>query len=105
MTIQQAIEKAIEGGFRVREKHVDVGASQLSTSININDVLLDFSFWQALGKSMGWNTYVVDERPSMSTFEWEYHNAKGTKTPEYYWHKLIDHLAEGGTIEGYFKSL
>lgn len=83
------------------------------TDIVIQEVvLLDPSFWQALGKSMGW---VKEEnyrphRIGAHSDDWGGSSdepcdcdIKGDWREQ--WHELIDHLAEGGTIEGYFAKL
>ena len=48
MTLKQAIEKAQEYGFVMN------GSRYSSSHLNIQIVLLDPSFWQCLGKAMGW---------------------------------------------------
>jgi hypothetical protein len=111
MTIQQAIEKAVYGGYfpsyirKVgKEKTEDI-----LRNIRLADTFLDPLFWQSLGKAMGWGTarlvepdilwltdkeirpdflpeIVLDERE-----EWKEQ-----------WHRLIDHLAEGKNAESFF---
>lgn len=108
MDIQTAIKKAIEGGYYkelLGSKSVawDIYAEGIRTwnvldpetkswdipHINFDKIFLDPKFWQCLGKAMGWQL----ER------EWE-----GTHWKKY-WHRFIDHLAEGKTIEKYFEDL
>jgi len=112
MTIEQTIQKAIEGGWRNFRnakyfvyKHAMPPFSTLE-GIAMQDKLvqkmveqtamLDPLFWQALGKALGW-TLVLDMD---SGGKWE---------AEYLvrWHQLIDHLAppKNGTIESYFEQL
>lgn len=81
MTIEQAIEKAIEGGMP--RAHV---------WMNQSDLLLSVTFWQALGKSLWLN----DEKNSYDPN----HNEWLVQ-----WHMFIDHLADGGTIEEFFEGL
>lgn len=50
-------------------------------------------FWQALGKTRGWEVHDV------VTSSAEYREWTGR------WHRLIDHLAEGKDIESYFANL
>jgi len=93
MTIQEAIEKAIEGGW---EKDGFVCQGEL---IGVEEIaLLDPLFWQALGKAMGWETRI--------TFYNSFIGGKENNDP---WrlemHRFIDHLAEGKTIESYFETL
>ena len=94
MRIRDAISKAVAGGYpddfgfgtpRVNEyKHGEIEGS-------IQGYVLDKDFWQALGKSLGWEN-----------------NDKLNPYPTYWensWHHLIDHLAQGGTVEEYFAGL
>lgn len=128
MTIQTAIEKAIEGGYlktqvgslsyidpehyyRNREAHFRGNAVNEPFSIHIDSLMVDPQFWQCLGKAMGWKDKVCeitgkvngvgcgcangpDGCMSLFTTEWQYR-----------WHRMIDHIADGGTIESYFEKL
>lgn len=95
MTIQTAIQKAVEGGWDKTRATLDFnegGGEQIWES----DMILDPLFWQALGKSMGWDGTDClhngcKDHPSK---EWKVR-----------WHELIDHLAEGKSIEDYFNDL
>ena len=118
MTIEQAIGKAIEGGYMpfkrgrlVFNKKTESWWHQWG-DINedgdkvtfenptawhslqyFNKLLLDPSFWQSLGKAIGWG-------------ENQYSPGEGLVDGWlYYWHNFIDHLADGGTIESYFEKL
>ena len=51
--------------------------------------LLSPLFWQALGKSRGWVVGHFDGKPTWLE----------------YWHRFIDHLAEGKSAESYFEQL
>lgn len=62
-------------------------------SRNKSDVLLDPLFWSALGKGLGWKDY-----------DRSYNQADQLEVERVYlkhWHRFIDHLAEGGSIEDY----
>jgi hypothetical protein len=76
MTIKTAITKAGYHPSRIK---------------NVESLLLDPSFWKALGKSMGWDR--EDTCVEMEKF-WLRK-----------WIELMRHLAEGGTIESYFEKL
>ena len=90
MTITEAIEKAIEGGW---EKDGFVCQGEL---IGVEEIaLLDPLFWQALGKAMGWA-----EVKRNGIFVQSNNRAWIDK-----WHALIDHIADGGSIESYFETL
>jgi hypothetical protein len=100
MTLKQAIEKAQEYGFVMN------GSRYSSSHLNIQIVLLDPSFWQCLGKAMGWG----EGRMAISEYDGVSKNpiyVQRDKFPVWIinWHRLIDHLSEGGTIEKYFESL
>lgn len=120
MTIQQAIEKAIEGGWSIQQsyytRHVsftklvsvnklwvvveldwitenELGQDVPATSSHQTSlVLLDPLFWQALGKSL----WLSDEENSYDPNHQEW---------LVQWHNMIDHLAEGNTIEEFFSKL
>ena len=112
MTIQEAIQKAIDGGWRINgetPKYVGgFGNIELQDKVcfeidgeygdcsgyPIESALMDPLFWKALGKSMGWDKAVYGYGPGMPKTYWESE-----------WHQLINHLAAGGTIEDYFKNL
>ena len=82
MTIEKTIKKAIEGGYK-NDSKVDYRKWDLSS------VYLDPSFWQSLGKALGW------EGDDEDTFgEWTNR-----------WRKFIDYLIWGRTAEEYFKEL
>lgn len=108
MTIQEAIQKANEGGWKTTLEPY----RSLSEAIAL--ALLDPLFWQALGKSMGWEKKTVVRRgiiignfviPTGQQFEEMGFDMDYIPTWCYHWHRLIDKLAEGGTIEDYFNNL
>jgi len=99
--IEQAIKEAVEKGGYHEGYHLahfgdfgdvlfaaDKGAR--SIAVVVAEILLDPSFWQALGKARGWDATVAI--PVMQ--DW-----LG------YWHKFINHLAEGKDAESFFASL
>jgi len=82
--MEQAIKKAIEGGYpRGR-----IGSASF--------FCMDKDFWQALGKAEGWG--IVQPRGAgiefISDEYWKQH-----------WHRFIDHLAEGNSIDSFFNEL
>jgi len=108
MTIKQAIEKAIEGGWLKGSKFRTIAHRDGSYLTGVafftmvscdgdqedwsRDVLALFSdplFWQSLGKAMGWGGKMI------------YHQEKWL----YEWHCFIDHLAEGKDAESFFQVL
>jgi hypothetical protein len=118
MTIQDAIDKASEGGYHLQGSDgVDTeysGASReysawtrqdtkSSFMVAVEETFLDPQFWQALGQGLGWDQaiktlHIVDNgRPTMVTStgqSWLSH-----------WHGFVDCLAEGKTPEDYFAQL
>lgn len=72
MTIQQAVEKAIEGGYKVDPKKV-AGVYNSKTYEfmgfdGLGFVFLDHLFWQSLGKALGWYAGEWKQR-AMSFFD------------------------------------
>lgn len=65
-------------------------------SIPLSAILLDPAFWQALGRARGW----LFEAHGTSTVR-QY----GTDTWKMEWHRLIDDLAAGKSIESFFEQL
>ena len=106
MTIQQAIEKAIEGGYRPTGDKNDYRTELVIRAMRKEAILLDPLFWQALGKAMGWLKYTRDDECSADNLDIkEISNQKWNETWLYHWHRLIDHLAEGKDIESFFEKL
>lgn len=127
-SIEQAIRKAIEGGWKGLypvSPHVPppgtewnkprcgdcfCGIQDLHSHYQNDDrAFLDPEFWRCVGKAMGWNynhVCIIDgdpmlnrgdcgnERHTVETYEWSY-----------YWHRFIDHLAEGKDAESFFSEL
>ena len=151
MTIQQAVEKAIEGGYMkakdyfgyipsvFKEVHYNKpeklhqghnffertsgsfhfgSAKKYSFSISVNEIFLDPLFWQSLGKAMGWDRKMVVRRGMViGNFMCEDKGQIRFEGPEmgcgmdylnpwvYYWHRFIDHLAEGKDAESFFEAI
>jgi hypothetical protein len=126
VTIEQAIQKAIEGWWNSEECAPPVGSRD---RFNIERMLLDPSFWQSLGKSMGWEKKTCKfcgctESKGYIDHDTGEHDAEckgcganwmdANEFPEkgnvidtwlHRWHRLIEHLAEGSTIESYFEEI
>ncbi len=102
MTIEQTIQKAFDGGYD--GKHIprigsDPRFDRTMMRGRFAQVVLRPEFWKSFGKAMDWeeNIFCVTETSHMlipKEDEWLTH-----------WHELIDHLAEGGTIESFFETL
>ena len=127
MTLEQVIQKAIEGGFELGKygnetrvfkfRGFFVSGNKIEVSTEVSDyedrynpkkdcdfwvhftqITSDPNFWIALGKSLGLN----GNGPLGTTFE--IGNDKGPAWRNM-WHKFTDHLASGGTPSDFFKSL
>lgn len=96
MTIQQAIQKAIEGGWKTIRKNLDGSPSAIKETQEIHQVLLDPLFWQSLGSALGWEKEDKINYLSVSFTR---------KSWFYYWHRLLDYLSSGRTIEKFFEEL
>lgn len=108
MTIQNAIEKATKGGWKGLGEHFTYG-----------EIFFQPTFWQALGKEMGWDKKVVIRRgtvlgnwcaPPNSGLRGECFEEVGFGMDYvdawlFRWHSFIDALAEGRTAEEWFKNL
>jgi hypothetical protein len=88
MKIQQAIEKAIAGGW-MNKVTTEYGYSDTRWQIITSDPL----FWQSLGKAMGWTGKAF------------YEDGMTLKTWKREWHRFIDKLSDGGTAEQFFEEL
>lgn len=108
MTIEEAIRKAVEGGWRsayyrsVLELNPNnkVGVHPVvRSSLTHLEIFLDPAFWQSLGKAIGWG---IDE------IEGRFWKAGMDGKKEAWlaqWHRFIDHLAEGKKAEDWFAEL
>jgi len=118
MTIQEVMDKAVGGGYHINGSDgmqtYYSGASRdysawtrkdnnSSFMVAVEETFLDPVFWQALGRGLGWDhelvtIHAVDNgRPTIVTRvgqHWFYH-----------WHRFIDFLAEGKTVEEFFESI
>ena len=115
--MEKAIQKAIEGGWKykgnsktdetVREGHVKVYVNDSEdTKLYIDStlLLLDPLFWQALGKSLGWIDTTYTQRTG-KIYAGRPVNIVHRQDWLSNWHKMVDHLANGGDIETFFKQL
>ncbi|MGA2592732.1 MAG: hypothetical protein ABSH32_22700 [Bryobacteraceae bacterium] len=110
MTIQKVFAKAKAGGWNNRNLRFDGknwrqwdGTEEEPLVFEdelFGKVFLDPSFWQSLGKALGWND--------------DYHPVRSKETNQlkneiwdwrYHWHRFIDHLAGGGTAGQFFAEL
>lgn len=87
MTIETAIQKSIEGGWQKDIALDNRDKLQMELNEASNGYLLDPLFWQSLQKGAGW----------------EGTNPYGTWKE--LWHRLIDWLIAGRSIEQFFAGL
>ena len=112
MTIPEVIKKAIEGGWK---KHLYSPDTFACTEMGAYfrdgldhfvpaEIFLDSLFWQSLGKAMGrtWN-----KETGLGGVSSKENRLLAKKHPLWKsdWHRFIDHLASGGSIEGFFEKL
>jgi hypothetical protein len=118
MTIQEAIEKAVEGGYHI------YGSDGMDTSyegatcdfsawtrtdnassfiVPTKETFLDPQFWQALGRALGWSEacdlallcgHGEEEGQRYHGYYWMYQ-----------WHRFIQTIADGNTPEAFFARL
>ena len=118
MTIEEALNKATEGGYHVNGFNgMDTYYSRAtgcysawtrkdndsSLKVAMEETFLDPAFWQALGRALGWEqavrtVHAVENGRSTLVTRAGHHWL-------YYWHRFIDHLAAGNTPESFFESL
>lgn len=112
MTIQEAIELAQKNGF---------GATDELIIEHGLVILLDPFFWQALSKALGWKDWAHYFNGRFVTCVWDWQEKQSpygagaaiVRTERYevkpawlhYQLQLIEHIADGGTIESYFEEL
>ena len=116
MTIPEAVNKAVEGGYHIHGADgmatVYTGASSQYSAwtrtdnhssflIPIQETFLDPAFWRALGRTLGWEARcdLVIACGADASHHW--HGAYWM----YQWHCFIQHLAEGHPPETFFARL
>jgi len=108
MEIKEFVEKAIEGGYNLRERlGVPKGLGSypsleiIAEKIHIYQILLDPKAWEAVGKVEGWNGC-----PNFFA-NWSDHGVGqcNCKSYEGKMHAMIDALTEDKSIEEYIKTL
>lgn len=140
MTIEESLKKAIEGGWkadilsqplaeweyskltRIQGETSGVwfkwgvrngGAlSSLSVEILTPEIFMDSSFWQSLGKALGWKNRMVARKEYLVPLVkdeklYQEVNHGLAPYPEWHWQWkcFIDHLAEGKDAEQFFSEL
>src|SRR5437016_3368086 len=117
MTIQEAIDKAVEGGYHIcgsdgMETDYEGATNDYSAwtrtdnessfIVPTEETFLDPQFWHALGRALGWS-----EACDLA-LSWR-HGEEGQRYRGYYWmyqwHCFIQVLADGDTPEAFFAHL
>lgn len=105
MRIEQAIQKAISGGFGQDAKK-KCGFDDFNIANNavdyLHSTLLNPSFWQSLCSVIGEG---AEEHKKIEGKHWCGVCARREKFWKDTWHRFIDHLAENKSIGDYFKDL
>lgn len=112
MTIQQAIEKAIKGGYRgkILDYFLNHNNEVIDTTNRdvLGTLLIDPLFWRCLGTAMGWKDLA---NKNFDIYELRMNLAsktvvqKFTETWRWQMHLFIGHLAEGKSVESFFANL
>lgn len=94
--MEKYIKIAIENGYSYPWKNEELFSESKGVQ---RYVCLDPLFWQSLGRGLGWKTACYK---SLDTdgLEKDFQGAW-----VWYWHRFIDHLAEGKDIESFFNNL
>jgi hypothetical protein len=119
MTIQEAIDKAVEGGYHIygsdgMDTEYEGATNDYSAwtrkdndssfLVPTEETLLDPQFWQALGRALGWS-----EVCDLSLMCVHGHQEEGQRYRGYYWMfqwlRFIQALADGNTPEAFFAYL
>lgn len=101
--MEQAIKKAIKSGYGRSRYVVNGDIAQWIHENHYSDVLLDKFFWECLGKAEGWS---IKESGCLNN-SCGYCEDYQQEIPEwlYWWKKFIQHLAEGKSVDSFFKEL
>lgn len=100
--MKEAIQKAIDGGwkpwwieegypYKISTSFVEVLMKEQIQFVWWAEFVTDRTFWQALGKALGWSDKDFYENNMVRWFS--------------EWHRFIDHLAEGKDVNEFFTNL
>ncbi len=124
--MEQAIKKAIEGGWKpftddkVKKRfELEEHYAIFYDSVNVrryafSDMFINPKFWQALGKNMNWRSCYKHRMTNENILRCSICGRKPHVDPlcsniydewKDKWHSFIDHLASGKDAESFFKSL
>lgn len=97
--MQKAIEQAIKGGYITGFRYDKLAKMDGITAV-FEVLLLDPDFWKCLGIAEGWDKNQSSE--ALYVGEFSDRNHPRWKRNQ---HFLIDHIANGGSIEDFFKKI
>lgn len=115
MQIKEIFSKGIEGGWRGEDKPlIDFDFKNIiyiefefgnDSIMFLQEIVLDPKFWEAVGKVEGWGS--TSDNPDRTFYLHKTKNKEVLINVDYQnkMHQMIDHLADGGTIESYIKTL
>lgn len=101
MTIEEVIKEAVASGWNNKYAHFYCPLSDGQD----DHAFIDPLFWQALGRARGWKgivEYVIEEKME---HESSLHIDSAWEVWQYHQHRFIDALAEGRSVEEFFKEL
>lgn len=119
MTIQEAVDKAVEGGYHLHGTDdvatVYTGANSeysawtrtdnhSSFMVSVHETFLDPAFWCALGRALGWEEACELAITCGHGHDEECHRCHGYYWM-YQWHCFIQHIANGHPPDAFFASL
>ena len=108
MTVEKVIKKAVDEGWLPHAAWKGISREAIiNWSIadhNLPRILLQPAFWEALGKSLGWQYCKLHSFAGSITESEECNDCMHIKWLDK-WHDFIDHLAAGGTPKSYFKQI
>lgn len=130
MRVEEVIKKAVEGGWTTPETPASlivghylnvapIKAHPLEIANQYHELaFLDPSFWQSLGKALGWGHTLCRScgRLGKHIENWESarwpwikccdgQNMDHHPSPIWYWHRFIDSLMEGKSAEDFFEKV
>lgn len=116
--MEKILKLAVESGYEGNNVKFQLDFERLNTHNGVRryqwsgersykallmESVLDPLFWQALGKSLGWNQIpaTLDNEKIM----FPKNPNKNANYYIFYWHRFIDHLIAGKSAESYFEEL
>ena len=118
MKVEETIRKATHHGYKHDALRVNSNGTIMDASGHVmcwQEILLDPSFWQSLGDALGWGHIFCrscgklgEHVDNWESAHWPWKKCCDGQRMDYhpspilYWHRFIDHLADGKTTEEFF---